>query len=149
MISHPAIKEAAGDAMFVARFRPEADMGIFETESQPIADALAALIDAGNLNGVKEVGKPAIANTISLNLNATIAKIAELTKPAEGEQPAKPPTLAQLAEAFETDDATLNASLADLVKATPEAAEALKAAGVEVKPEEATNGTNRRRGQRN
>jgi hypothetical protein len=59
-ISHPTLKEAAGnDATFVVQFKPDGDVGVFETESDHVAAALDALITAGGLPTVQRLDVPA------------------------------------------------------------------------------------------
>lgn len=55
-VSNPTLKAAAeGDPTFVVQFLPVDGVGTFETDSNAVADALAALIDAGKLVDVREV----------------------------------------------------------------------------------------------
>jgi hypothetical protein len=58
-ISHPALKEAAGgDATFLVQFKPDGDIGVYETESEHVADALDALIASGGLPTVQRLDAP-------------------------------------------------------------------------------------------
>lgn len=54
-VGHPAVAKAADSEYFIARFRPEKELGVFRTENKAIADALRALIKDGKLQGVKEL----------------------------------------------------------------------------------------------
>jgi hypothetical protein len=58
-ISHPALKEAAGnDSIFTVQFTPadgDSKLGVFETDNTRVADVLETLIERGNITDVKEI----------------------------------------------------------------------------------------------
>lgn len=56
-VGHATIDQAAGSVTIV-RFRAKDGVGIFETDSEPVAAALQALIDSGKLPDVKRLDPP-------------------------------------------------------------------------------------------
>jgi hypothetical protein len=58
-ISHPALKEAAGnDSIFTVQFTPadgDSELGVYETDNTRVADVLETLIERGNITNVKEI----------------------------------------------------------------------------------------------
>lgn len=58
-LSHPDLKTAAGNQQFVLQFRKRDEVGLFQTANNALANALAGLVEAGKVKGVKELSAPA------------------------------------------------------------------------------------------